>query len=126
MPDGQRIATACNDATVRLWEIATAREVFPAERTLNNFNCVAVSPDGQRIAAETFAGIENNLVYVWNPHTGRRVATLTAGLETDQHFLGFLPPDGNTLMSVSEAEIRVWRARTFSEIDVAEKKQDRR
>jgi hypothetical protein len=94
--------------------------------TLNNFDSVSIYPEGQRIAAQTFAGIENNLVYVWNPRTGRRVATLKAGLESDHQFLGFLPPDGNTFMSVTDAEIHVWRAPSFSEIDAANKIRGRR
>jgi hypothetical protein len=37
--------------------------------------------------------------------------------------LQFLPPDGNTLVSLSDDEVRLWRAPSWAEITAAEAKE---
>src|SRR5262249_59127442 len=55
-PDGQRIVTASADETVRIWDAATGEEVlsfrspFPGMAGYRGIDCLAFSPDGQRLA----------------------------------------------------------------------------
>ncbi len=133
MPDGKRLVTVSDDCTATLWELETQQKtpqkVQPFGRTLNAFFSVAVSPDGQRIAA----GTADRLIKLWSPRTGQQVATLKGvndWVEPSQHNLGdqilslaFLPPDGNTLISGTVHEARLWRAPSWEEIAAAEAKE---
>jgi WD40 repeat protein len=94
--------------------------------------CVAVSPDGQRIAAGTWGDM---VIKIWNPSTGQEVATLKGaddwvrdpklGMGSDtMASLAFLPPDGNCLISSTINEVRLWRAPSWAEIEAAEKRTE--
>ena len=136
MPDGKRLVTASDDCTAALWELETQertpQKVQSFGRALNAFFSVAVSPDGQRIAAGT-AG--RALIKIWNVTTGQEVATLKgsddwmdpnlSGRNDAIYSLAFLPPDGNTLISHTFDEVRLWRAPSWAEIEAAEAREKR-
>jgi WD40 repeat protein len=50
-PDGTRLATACQDNTIRLWDIATREEVAELRGHTDYVHAVAFSPDGTRLAS---------------------------------------------------------------------------
>jgi WD40 repeat protein len=50
-PDGTRIASACEDKTVRVWDAVTGKEILPARIHRGVVWSVAFSPDGKRVAA---------------------------------------------------------------------------
>ena len=130
MPDGKRLATVSADHTARLWDVETQREVLPFSRALNAFYSVAVSPDGQRIAGGTW----DQGIKIWNAHTGHELATLKGihdwldpnlrGRWDAVSSLAFLPPDGNTLISGTKHEVRIWRAPSWEEIAALEKRSE--
>ena len=130
MPDGKRLVTVSEDCTARLWEFKPLREVRSFGRAQNAFRSVVVSPDGQRIAAGTMGG----LIKLWNPATGQQVATLKGANDwMDPHrssgkdsiyYLAFLPPAGNTLISGTAREARLWQAPSWVEIKAANQVQE--
>ena len=126
LPEGKRLVTVSMDSTAKLWEIASQRKVWEFTRALNAFYSMAVSPDGKRIAA----GTADSLIKIWDSVTGRELVTLkgvndwvdpgaihrwSAVLD-----LAFLPPDGNTLLSTTRHEFRLWHAPSSAEIEAAE------
>ena len=48
-PDGQRIVTASEDKTARVWNAATGQQVAKLEGHTDNVFSAGFSPDGQRI-----------------------------------------------------------------------------
>jgi WD40 repeat protein len=130
MPDGKKLVTVSTDHTARLWDVETQREVWSFGRALNAFYSVAVSPDGNRIAGGTW----DQSIKIWNAHTGHELVTLK-GIHDwlDPNLrdrwdavssLVFLPPDGNTLISGTKHEVRIWRAPSWEEIAAAEKRTE--
>ncbi len=60
-PDGTRIASASNDATVRIWNAATAEHIFTYWGHANDVNALAWSPDGTYITSAS----DDETVQVW-------------------------------------------------------------
>ncbi|AFZ28392.1 WD40 repeat-containing protein (plasmid) [Cylindrospermum stagnale PCC 7417] len=72
-PDGQLIASASTDQTVKLWNTdGTLKATLPKNENSNSFTSVSFSPDGQIIAATNY----NRTVTLWN-----RDGTIKATLE---------------------------------------------
>jgi WD40 repeat protein len=61
-PDGTRLATACSDSTVRLWDVATFGKVAELRGHGDFVQAVAFSPDGTRLAS----GSGDYTVRVWD------------------------------------------------------------
>jgi WD40 repeat protein len=61
-PDGQRLASASVDQTIKLWDLATGFEVLTLRGHKGVVNAVAFSPDGQRLAT----GGEDRTVRLWD------------------------------------------------------------
>ena len=49
-PDGTRLVIGCGDDTIRLWDVATRREVCQLRGHESYVHAVAFSPDGARLA----------------------------------------------------------------------------
>ena len=60
-PDGQRLASASSDQTVKIWDSATGKELFALKGHAGPVWSVAFSPDGQRLASASF----DQTVKIW-------------------------------------------------------------
>jgi WD40 repeat protein len=91
-PDGQRVATGGRDKMVRLWEVATGKEIlqFKHEGTLR---ALAFSPDGKRLAS---GDLQLN-IRVWDLVANKEIKKIKINATfTDRLALAF-SPDGATL-----------------------------
>jgi hypothetical protein len=61
-PDGARLATACADNTIRLWDMATRQEVAELRGHGDYVHSVAWSPDGTRLASAS----GDHTVRIWD------------------------------------------------------------
>jgi RNA polymerase sigma factor (sigma-70 family) len=101
-PDGKFLASAGADATVRLWEAATGREVWQRGDHQAEVNCLAFSSNGALLAS----GGGDHTVRIWETATGKESQAL------DGHQTGVgsvaLSPDGRLVASGSGRLVRLW------------------
>ncbi len=68
-PDGKTLASAAQDGTLRLWDVATGRELKRFGAPGMWLTCVALSPDGKTLAA----GGGDQLIRLWDVSTGKEL-----------------------------------------------------
>ena len=102
-PDGQTIASASNDTTVKLWNISTGKETKTLQGHSGQVNSISFSPDGRTITSASTDGT----VKLWDIATGREITTL------EGHSQGVISvsfsPDGKTIASASgDGTVILW------------------
>ena len=108
-PDGQILAEASYDKTVKLWDVVTGRRLRILAGHGNGVTSIAFTPDGQVVAS----GSVDKSIKLWDVETGRELRTL-AGHASEVTSLAF-SVDGRTLASASkgsEKTVNVWDVET--------------
>jgi len=109
-PDGRQILSGSYDSTVKLWDVATGREIrtFAGSEPVSS---VAFSPDGRQI----LSGSGDTTVKLWDVVTGKGIRTFSGHTE---HVISVtFSPDGNQILSGSaDNTIKLWDAVTGREI----------
>jgi RNA polymerase sigma factor (sigma-70 family) len=106
-PDGKTLATGGFDKTVRIWDVATGREVRQSAGHSDVVRSVAFSPDGRTLASGGFDGT----VRVWHAASGKEVAILK-GVGGGVMSVAF-SPDGRLLAAAGgepgkSGQARLW------------------
>jgi eukaryotic-like serine/threonine-protein kinase len=117
-PNGQRLATASKDKTIKLWNLQTGKE----ERTLrghtDRVTSVRFSPNGEQLAT----GSADLTVKLWNPKTGDVLHTCEGHRQrVDREGVNSLAfnADGTQLASAGgDRTIRIWNVATGEEAAV--------
>jgi hypothetical protein len=121
-PDSRWLATASEDQTARVWEVATGQEIWALRGHQGAVRGVVFSPDGRRLATAS----PTDRVKVWDLLTGQE--TLTLGQRGESFFDVAFSPDGRWLAVVAlrggcptgpecaapSREVLVWDARTLT------------
>jgi len=97
--DGRTLVSGSWDKTIRLWEVATGRELRRFEGHTGYVNSLALSGDGRTLVS----GFEDTTIRLWEVATGQQIASWTgngAALATD------ISGDGRTVV-VGDAGGRV-------------------
>jgi WD40 repeat protein/serine/threonine protein kinase len=105
-PDGQRLASASTDTTVKLWDVATGKELLAFRGHTGRVHCVAFSPDGQFLASAGGKPMEPNEIKLWEVATGKELLSFN-GHPHSIRSLTF-SPDGHRLASSDVETVKVW------------------
>ncbi|WP_350152233.1 pentapeptide repeat-containing protein [Nitrosomonas sp.] len=106
-PDGQTIASASLDHSVKLWEARTGRLLASCGGHTGSVSHCAFSPDGQTIASAS----DDRSVKLWEARTGRLLASCDGHTGSVRHCA--FSPDGQTIASASDDNsVKLWEART--------------
>ncbi|KAL8383434.1 hypothetical protein RB595_010567 [Gaeumannomyces hyphopodioides] len=106
-PDGQKLASASYDHTVKLWDAATGACLQTLEGHSGCINSIAFSPDGQKLASAS----NDKTVKLWDTATGACLITL----ERYSGWVNFIAfsPNGQTLALASDDKtVKLWDAAT--------------
>ncbi|MEH2014569.1 WD40 repeat domain-containing protein, partial [Nostoc sp.] len=95
-PDGQRLASASGDNTIKLWDAATGKPLQTLSGHSSWVNSVVFSPDGQRLASAS----DDKTIKLWDAATGKPLQTLS-GHSSWVNSVVF-SPDGQRLASASD------------------------
>lgn len=112
-PNGRRLASSSEDRTVRVWDVASGREI--ARKDCSGYMTVAsFSSDGRTVAFSCDGGIN-----VWDIEAGRvsRIASMHMGAVLCQVF----QPGGNVLATGgTDGMVRLWDVRTGRPLEMTE------
>jgi uncharacterized delta-60 repeat protein len=102
-PDGKAIATGTEDSMVRLWDVASGREIRRFTGNIAELFSVAFSPDGRFLAS----GSLDTTVDLWEVASGRLLYTLMGHSDLVRSVA--FSPDGKLLASGSaDKTMRLW------------------
>ncbi|HVS34075.1 MAG TPA: sigma-70 family RNA polymerase sigma factor [Gemmataceae bacterium] len=97
-PDGKRALSASFDATVRVWDVETGKELHCLQGHTDRSDCAVFSPDGKRILSCSWDGT----VRLWDVETGKELKCFGATGRPGIHIarLAFFP-DGKRFLCVA-------------------------
>ncbi len=102
-PDGKHALSASEDRTLKLWDIATHKDLRTFKGHQGEVYAAAFSPDGKLAAS----GSEDRTVRLWDVATGKEIATLT-GHEGPVFTVAFAPDGRSVLSGGKDGTLRLW------------------
>ncbi|MFB8790404.1 MAG: protein kinase [Potamolinea sp.] len=110
-PDGQTLASASADKTIKIWNLTTGQEIRTLQGHSSFINYLIINPDGQTLASAS----ADKTIKIWNLTNGQVIRTIT-GHDNYVNYLA-MSPDGQTLISASaDKTIKIWNLTTGQEI----------
>jgi WD40 repeat protein len=106
-PDGSTLMSGSADTTIKLWNLATGKNIQTLEGHTSYVNTLAIAPDGKTLVS----GSADSTMKLWDLTTGKAIRTL----QGHQGYVNALDinPDGTLLASVStDKTIRLWNLKT--------------
>jgi WD40 repeat protein len=110
-PDGMTLASSSSDRSIKLWEVASGREIRSLTGHDRGVTSVAFSADGKTLAS----GSEDESIKLWDVASGHELRSLNG--HGDAVLSVSFSPDGKTLASGSiDKSIKLWEVATGREL----------
>jgi WD40 repeat protein len=93
--DGKTLASGSYDATIKLWDLATGKEIAPLLGHTAAVYSVAFAPDGKTLAS----GSHDDTARLWDVASRKEIATLRHAYHVKRVVF---TPDGKTLITAGE------------------------
>jgi len=117
--DATRLITTSDDDTVKVWDIATGKELHTFYGFSDEVESIALSPD-QKLLAVGAGGSYNTWILLLDAHTGQEIRWLDG--HNDIIFDLDFSPDGTRLASASrDGTAKIWDITTGREVYTSEK-----
>ncbi len=102
-PDGKRLAAGGEDKVVKIWDVATGKELLTLRGHEMWVNAIAYSPDGKLIATGGYDG----MVKLWDAATYQEIASIEAH-EGRVRCLAFSPDGKQVATGGDDQLIKLW------------------
>ena len=110
-PNGKLLASGGFDKTIRIWDVATGKNIATLYGHSGDVLAVAFSPDGKTLASASF----DKSIKLWDVSTGNNIATLTGHFDPVVSVV--FSPDGKVLASGALGNvIKLWDVATYKNI----------
>ncbi|MEH1850560.1 MAG: serine/threonine-protein kinase [Nostoc sp.] len=110
-PDGKTIASSGDNSTIKLWNLATGKQISSLNGHFQQVNVVVISPDGKILVSAS----DDNTIKIWNLTTRKQIRTLM-GHSDSVHALA-ISADSETLVTGSDDNtIKIWDLATGEQI----------
>jgi WD40 repeat protein len=83
-PDGQRLATAGSDSTIRIWDVATGEEILALPGQTSSIWAVAFMADGSRLISISLDGTARIMVVRLDDLIALAKSRVTRSLTTEE------------------------------------------
>jgi len=103
-PDARFLATASYDKLIKIWDLASGKELRTLKDHIDAIYALAFTQDGKRL----ISGAADRTVKVWDPETGERLYTMGEPLDGINSLA--VSPDGKRVAAGGlDKTIRVWK-----------------
>jgi sugar lactone lactonase YvrE len=102
-PDGKQILSGSSDATIKLWDISSGREIKTFRGHVSAVTSVAFSPDGRQI----ISGSSDTTAKLWDVSSGREVRTFSGDLSS-VNSVAFSPDGKQILYGLNNGKFYLW------------------
>ena len=110
-PDGKTIASGGADGKIKIWNVASSKEILTLNEHNAPVNSVSFSPDGKTIAS----GGADGKIKIWNVASSKEILTLNEH-NAPVNSVSF-SPDGKTIASGgADGKIKIWNVASSKEI----------
>ncbi len=110
-PDGRSLATITQAKTVQIWDVPSGEEMAKLFGATTPLLCVAISPDGKKLAAGGGDQRQDNLsgtIYVWDIATQRLLRKLESNAPALVWSIAFSPNSTHIAGASFDNQVRIW------------------